>query len=295
VNDVKDLCEQLLDAPPPVRDATEALVIARRSTERRAAIRGTGALVAVGAAAGAAMLVVPGLTASDPAATDQGAPVAVGAPPVANASSSAPPAEVPYAQAAGTHDRKMFETVKQALPPGYTAASEYPFSTNSTPYPTDPAAPMPSGAVAMGGSHLSVLVSKDGRVGWLSAFIINDGRPVPTGDLCGPEIAKQNNDQPGSSCRVVEVNGTKIRVTREHWDNTAPEIDVITVTRYLRNGALMITESRSVPDFQSEQDPLPPDAVNQNPQKQAPTSALGDWFLTDDQLAALAADPAMLP
>jgi hypothetical protein len=144
-------------------------------------------------------------------------------------------------------------------------------------------------------ANISVLVSKDGRVGWLAAGIINDGRSMPTGDLCGPEMAKQNNDQPGSACKVVNVNGTNIRVTREHWDNTAPEIDVITATKYLRNGALIVTESRSVPDFQSEKAQLPPDAVNRHPKRQTPTSALGDWVLTDDQLAALVADPTMLP
>jgi hypothetical protein len=168
------------------------------------------------------------------------------------------------------------------------ATSQYPFSTNPTPYPTDPTAPGVSGRYMIGGANVSVLVSNDGRVGWLSAFVYNDGKPLPTGDLCALDTF-------AVSCKVVDVNGTKIRVTREHWDNTAPEIDVITATRFLRNGALVITESRSVPDFQSEKGELPPDAVNKHPQKQAPTSALGDWFITDDQLAALIADPAMLP
>jgi hypothetical protein len=99
----------------------------------------------------------------------------------------------------------------------------------------------------------------------------------------------------GTTCKVVDVNGTKIRVTREHWDSTAPEIDVITATRFLRNGVLTITESRSMPDFQSEKDALPPDAVNQHPQQQTPTSALGEWFLSDEELAAVVANPAMLP
>jgi hypothetical protein len=121
----------------------------------------------------------------------------------------------------------------------------------------------------------------------VSANIVNDGRAVPAGDVC--------TGQPAGTCTSVDVNGTTIRVTREHWDNTAPEIDVITATRFLRDGALAVTESRSVPDFESEKAQLPPDAVNRHPRKQTPTSALGGWFLTADELAALVADPAMLP
>ena len=291
MNDVKYLCEQLLDSPPPLRDGTEMLATVHRAAARRSAIRAGGGLVAVAAVTGAAVFAAPLLAGDRPAAPA----VRVGASPTTSAPSPAAPARIPYAQAAGTHEKKMFEAIKRALPPGYTAAPQHPLSTNRTPYPTDPAAPIGKGGGAVLAANTSVLVSNDGRVGWLSAAIVNDGKPVPAGDLCGPEVAKRNNDQPGTVCETVDVNGTKIRVTREHWDNTAPEIDVITATRYLRNGALTIVESRSVPDFQSEKDPLPPDAVNKHPKKQTPTSALGDWFLTDDQLAALVADPAMLP
>ena len=55
---------------------------------------------------------------------------------------------MPYAQAAGTHDKKMFETMKRALPAGFTAAPEYPLSTDPTPYPTDPTVPMSPGTGA---------------------------------------------------------------------------------------------------------------------------------------------------
>jgi hypothetical protein len=188
------------------------------------------------------------------------------------------------ARAAGNHDKQMLAAILGALPAGYTGTAQYPLSTSSTVYPTDPGGPLPGGASALLLTSVSVLVKQDGRVGWLSATMINDGRPVPA-DLCGST----------PDCRVVDVNGVPITLTREHWDNTAPEIDVIVATRYLRNGSLSIVESRSVPDFQSEKGPLPPDAVNKHPQRQAPTSALGAWFLTDQQLAALVANPAMLP
>ncbi|MCU7724400.1 hypothetical protein ODJ79_11800 [Actinoplanes sp. KI2] len=290
MNDVKFLCEQLLDAPPPMRDGAQVLAEVHRSTARRSAIRAGGGLAVTAALTGAAVFAAPLVAGHRPAPAVQ-----AGASPAATPPSSPVPAEVPYAQAAGTHDRKMFQAMKRALPPGYAATSQYAFSTSRTPYPTDPAAPIGKDGGALLAANTSVLVSKDGRVGWLAADIVNDGKPVPAGDLCGPEIAKRNGDQPGTFCKTVDVNGTAIRVTREHWTNTAPEIDVITATRYLRNGALSITESRSVPDFQSEKDQLPPDAVNKHPKRQTPTSALGDWFLTADQLAALAADPAMLP
>jgi hypothetical protein len=290
MNDVKHLCEQLLDAPPPLRDGSEMLAAVHRSAARRSALRAGGGLVAAAAFTGAAAAVAPVLAGNPPAPVVPSGASPGPAPAVATA-----PAPIPYAQAAGVHDRKMFQAIKRALPPGYTATPEHAFSTGRTPYPTDPAAPAGKGRGAVLAAHVGVLVSRDGRVGWLSAAVVNDGRPVPTGDLCGPAVAKRNNEQPGTACQSFAVNGVTVQVTREHWDNTAPEIDVIIATRYLRNGSLTITESRSVPDFQSEKDPLPPDAVNRHPKKQNPTSALSDWVLTDDQLAALVADPAMLP
>jgi len=293
VNDVKYLCEQLLDAPPPLRDGAEMLAAVHRSTARRSAIRAGGGLLATAALTGTAVLVAP-ILAGHPAPAVQ-----VVAPPPANPPASAPaPAptpEVPYAQAAGTHDKKMFTAIKRALPAGYTATTQYPFSTSRTPYPANPAAPLGKGEGAILAASVSVLVAKDGRVGWVAANIVNDGKSMPTGDLCGPGTGLRNSNQPGTTCKTITVDGTNIRLTREHWDNTAPEIDVITATRFLRHGALAITESRSVPDFQSEKETPPPDAVNKHPQRQAPTSALGDWFMTDQQLAELIASPTMLP
>ncbi len=290
MNDVKYLCEQLLgDAPPPLRDGAEVLANARRSTARRSAVRAGGGALAVAALTGAAVLVAPAIAANTSATTvELAAPKPSEQPP-----SSPPPPEVPFAQAAGTHDKKMLETMRRALPAGFTAASQYPLSTDPTPYPTDPTVPMSPGSGATIAVNVAVLVSNDGRVGWLSADIVNDGRPLPTGDLCAPAAGRYL--QPGTTCSVIDVDGTKIRITREHWDNTAPEIDVIVATKFLRNGSLSIVESRSVPDFQSEKDPLPPDAKNKHPKKQTPTSALGDWFLTDQQLAELVASPGMLP
>lgn len=289
MNDVKYLCEQLLDAPPPLRDGAEVLATARRSTARRSAVRATGGALAVAALTGAAVLVAPAIAANSTATTVQlAAPKPSEQPP----SPAPPPPEVPYAQASSTHDKKMLETIKRALPAGFTAASQYPLATDPTPYPTDPTVTLSSASGATLAATISILVSSDGRVGWLSATIVNDGRPLPTGDLCGPGVGYV---QPGATCSVIDVDGTRIRITREHWDNTAPEIDVIVATKFLRNGSLSIVESRSVPDFQSEKDPLPPDAKNKHPKKQTPTSALGDWFLTDQQLAELVASPGMLP
>jgi hypothetical protein len=284
VNDVKYLCEQLLDdAPPPLRDSAEVLARARRSTARRSAARATGGALAVAAVTGAVLVAIPA------AITVSRTPLATGpAAPTDKATVKAPvkaPVEVPWAQAAGTHDKKMLAAILKALPAGYTGTLQYPLSTSTTPYPTDPSAPLPGGAAAMMLTNVDVLVGQDGRVGWLAASMINDGKPTPA-DLCGTT----------ANCQVVDVNGVQIKLTHEHWDNTAPEIDVVVATRYLRNGQLSIVESRSVPDFQSEKStPLPPDAVTKHPQRQAPTSALGDWFLTDQQLAELIASPAMLP
>ena len=85
-------------------------------------------------------------------------------------------------------------------------------------------------------TNVDVLVGQDGRVGWLAANMMNDGKATPA-DLCGTT----------PNCQVVDVDGTRFGMTREHWTNTAPEIDVIVATRFLRNGQLSIVESRSVP------------------------------------------------
>ncbi len=221
MNDVKYLCEQLLDdGPPPLRESAEVLARARRSTARRSAFRATGGALAVAAVTGAALLVVPAAT------TISRTPLTVGpaAPPAA--STPAPPVDLPYARAAGNHDKQMLNVILGALPAGYTGTSQYPLSTSSTPYPTDPGQGLPGGASALLLTNISVLVNQDGRFGWLSATMINDGRPVP-GDLCGS----------APNCQVVDVNGGSIKLTHEHWDNTAPEIDVIVATRYLRDGS----------------------------------------------------------
>lgn len=275
MNDVKYLCEQLLDdAPSPLRDSTEMLDQARRSTARRTKARATGGALAVAAVAGVALLAVPAATtiSRTPLAETPAAPTVK------------TPVEVPWAQAAGTHDKKMLAAILKALPAGYTGTSQYPLSTSTTPYPIDPSGTLPGGASAMMLTSVDVLVGQDGRVGWLAANMLNDGKATPA-DLCGTT----------PDCQVIDVDGVQIKLTHEHWTNTAPEIDVVVATRYLRNGQLSIVESRSVPDFQSEKSQLPPDAVNKHPQRQAPTSALGDWFLGDQQLAELIASPAMLP
>jgi hypothetical protein len=249
----------------------------------------TGGLAAVAAVTAVALAVGPAIMANPMATPAQLAEPAV--PPPPSAKRVAP---VPWAQAVGTHDRKMFKAIKAALPAGFAARSEYPFSTSSTPYPADPTKPLPGGAEALTATQVAVLITLDGRTGWMSAIIVNDGQPVPTGDLCSAKVLKREH-QDGLPCKTFLFDGVPIQVVKEHWDNTAPEIDVYVATRYLRNGSLSVVMSRSVPDFRSEKDPLPPDAVNKHPQKQAPSSPLGDWFLTEERLAQLTASPAMLP
>jgi len=292
VNDVKYLCEKLLDdsAPPP-RTGAEMLAAARRSTARRNGLMATGGLAAVAVATVVALAVVPVITAKSTTTTAQLAAPAGPSTPPPNVQPAAP---VPFARAAGTHDRKMFNAIKGALPAGFTARPEYRLSTSSTPYPADPSKPLPGGSKALVAANVAVLATLDGRTGWISASIVNDGQPVPTGDLCSAANLKRGH-QDGLPCKTFTVNGVPIQVVKEHWDNTAPEIDVYVATRYLRNGSLSVVMSRSVPDFGSEKDSLPPDAVNKHPQKQTPISALGDWFLTEQQLAQLTAGPAMLP
>jgi hypothetical protein len=291
VNEVKDICERLLDTPaPPLRDGSEVLSAARRSRHRaRLAVAGSGMAVLAAVAVGA-VLVAPG------AAGPTGPPGPPG-PQVAGPSRDvAPPAgaevdppPVPQARASASHGRRMDRVLTEAVPAGYAITSETQVDGGTTVYPNDDTRPGRGMIIAAYGK---VRVAAGGGEGQLLAGILADGRPPPTGDLCDPSVAATFRE-PADRCQVIEVGGVPVRVTT---GNEAERGEVLVAVRFLRGGFLMVSSWQGVPEYEPETE-FPPDAddiattgggTGHRPPLAAPV-------FTAPQLAELAADPDMLP
>jgi hypothetical protein len=288
VNEVKDICERMLAVPaPPMREGAEVLASARRAAVRRDRARLIGSGVAgVAAVAAAAALIVPAGAGRGPTPV----PPAASAPstPVSRVPAEVPAVPPPLARAASTHDRQMYQLLAGALPAGYTARSTYPFSDDDTVYPTNPER-APDGSHHML-AHAFVTVSAGGGEGQLFAFITNDGKPVPSGDLCAPVVTTPAT--PNDTCAVMTINGVQVRVTTS-WD--AEHGHETVATRFLRFGRLDVVAWQGVPSYEPDTK-LPPDA-NRAPRSQADEDRkppLSAPLLDAPTVAALAANPAML-
>jgi hypothetical protein len=286
MNEVKDVCARLLAEPePPMRDAAEVLATARRSARRgRLAVAGSGLAVLVAVAVGAAAFLPGGAVGQKGAAP---APA-----PDEEATAVAPPAPVPIppAQASAAHRRQMDRVLRRAVPPGYAARSDTAFSRDRTVHPRTLDEDPGHGTVLA--AYGRVVVERDGRQGVLFAVIAADFAPMPTVDLCHPSLARAMNESRGTSCQVIYQRGIPIRVSTAR---DAERGEVVVAVRYLRGGYLMVSSAQGRPVHEPETD-LPPDAAGDGrrdgkdrlPPLPAPA-------LTAAQVAAIAADPAMLP
>jgi hypothetical protein len=285
MNDVKFLCETLLDEPaPPLRDVADVLVVAHRAKARRtAALSAAGAFAGV-AAIGAALLAVPRGPAPQPIAGGAG---------TATPPASAAPTKIPPVRIVPSHGRQVFDFLSKALPSSYTARTQYPFSTNSTPYPSTPGQPLPSGAQGVYGLTVSIIVSDGSGEGQIWSLTVDDQRPAPTGDLCAPAVAARVKDLPGTPCRQTVVSGIPIRITTQKDDGGRDEV---TAQRFLDGGYLDLIARQSVLTSGSWVGTLPPDAVSTKlPSQTGSRPALTTPFFTPEQVAALVANPVMLP
>jgi len=279
MNDVKELCDRMLDVPaPPRRDSAVVLAIARRSTRRRNQVRvlGSGLAVAATVAAAAALLqsARPGLA---PAPV---APIAADTWVV-----QAPPRPVPPAQAAAVHSKRMEQLLLAAVPRGYGKRLEHGLGDETTVYPPTAERP-PDGPVGLLAGGF-VIVSADGGEGQLWAMITNNGKPAPTGDLCAPGQSEWL--RPTGTCMVIVVDGVPIQVVTS-WD--AERGQEITATRFLRGGALSVISWQGIPVYEPDTR-LPADA-RKKPGQVAHKPMLPAPMLTTEQVAALAGNPAML-
>ncbi|MBO0868403.1 MAG: hypothetical protein J2P15_07540 [Micromonosporaceae bacterium] len=305
MNEVKEICAAVLNAPaPPMREVDEVLTAARRSARRRTWAAGAGTGMAVAAAAVMALL-VPALAGAGPA------PVATAGSP--GRPTHAPPKAPTWRQAQAQAPR-IVQILTAAVPAGYTVPSEWDVVTNwpssadsrtakPTPGRTRPGSGLtparPSAPEdAKYSSVIPLLISAGGRQGELVSAFNVDWRPAPTGDLCSAAVSARLSGLvddpavPDTNCQVVMVAGVPVRVSTEH---DATRGDVMIATRSLDGGWLTITAQEGVPayhpDGQVQAFKYGGQTVSEPPHHPPLTRPI----FTVAQIAAIAGNPGLLP
>ncbi len=277
MTDVRDLFDQLLDAPAPaMRPAGDVLAAARRSAarRRRAGIASAGLLTAAAVAAGA--FVVPTLTGGGaaPAAAPQ-------APPFSAAASIAPSAAAerpaPRARAAAVHGRVLTTRLRAAVPPGY-ATPDFPIELDDALDPDrvlpDATYRPPAGGM-MSAATGGVLLRAGGGEGMLTAGIWAFGEPAPDSEECAD----------GHECSEHTIGGVTVRVST--WRDESGRH--ISAGRPLRGGRLIVSASQGLGG--GDERTRTEDGFTGGGRVKP---SLPELPFTPDQIAALAADPAML-
>lgn len=281
MNEIKDICDRLLDAPsPPLRRADEVLAAARRARNRvRLAVTGSGvaALAVLGLCA---LLAGQGVLPGADAATQ---PTAVT--PSATGFNRLPIGGVPPALARPAHGRQLDKMLREAVPPGFTLRSGSGTGWDDD-YPTyripPKAKPGQAQAIAwMAGAE--VLIGMGDATGNLTANIQADGWPVPD-DPCVLSADRRGSlrtELAGRACRVIEVGGIPIAVftTQNKYRGEG-----IVAVRFLRGGYLIV---------ESWQGLMPYFPGSHKPPVRTPM--LTQPVLSAQRVAELAADPRMLP
>ncbi|MGN9911642.1 hypothetical protein ACTMTJ_29290 [Phytohabitans sp. LJ34] len=285
MNEVRTICELALDEPaPPLRDGAAALAIARRTTARRNRLRVAGSSAVAVAVAG--VLATPAVAGWQAAPAPDAGPATetTAAQPAPATTAPAPP---PSAHAGPVHGRAMAAVLKAAVPPGHTVTKVDGLSDDKTVYSRKHRLEPGSQLMA---AYTQVEIAAGGGEGQLMAVILYDGKKAPSGDLCAPEHAGSKADA-ALPCEVVTVNGVPVKVTRQH----DPEYgEVISAVRFLDGGELMVSSWQGIPSYEPDGN-LPPDAVDKQPEGDDHRPPLADPPLSAQQVAELAADPAMLP
>ena len=271
MNEVREICDQMLAAtPPPMRPPGDVLSTARRSAVRR----DRAALVSVATLAVAAVAAAVSLTTL----TGAGTPPARTPPAEAAAPDQAAPdraaAEPPEARAAHTHSARMRQLLLAAVPAGY-ATTDYPVSYDAG---FDPAAVLPNERYpaprngAMNLAFAGLFLAAGGGEGLLSASIMATGGGVPDRSCSG-------------DCEPVTIAGVTVEVST--WQDEAGRH--IAATRRLRGGWLVVIASQGMGGGDGQ---APPDGIGAGAGRTRP--ALAELPFDRQRIAALAADPAML-
>jgi hypothetical protein len=276
VNDVRNLCQRILDQPAPsMRDSAEVLAIARHATRRRArvtAAAGGGLVATVATIAIAAVATLPPTRPSTPEVQPF-----VSAP---QTPATSPP-EAPTREAADAHGDRTAQHLANALPAGYTGRPGFDGRATATWLPAGRPNPTADHYV----SQTRIIVSNGDGEGSLSATRVGDGLPAPTGDLCAPEVATRLAAYLGDgpdTCATATINGVRIRIATARSASTA--------TRFLNGGLLVVGWTPHWSKISSGDPSRPwrePDDSGQPPSIMK--------LFTATQLAELAADPQLLP
>ncbi|MFG1661281.1 hypothetical protein ACGFIY_32585 [Micromonospora chersina] len=306
MNEVKEVCDTMLDEPePPMLADEEALSVvqgaARRQTARRLVGAGAGGVGLAGLLAAA--LIAPGLV-SAPAPGHRsgqlaGAPTPAGQLPdmVAAAQTALP--DLPTGEQVQAHGDQIYRILLDAVPDGYQA--ERRFGDGNLPVlwlvERSKKASYGSGGVnAKTASYVaisSLLMKKDGREGELAAYVWGDGKPTPTGDLCAAKVNARVDPimGAGESCQVITVDSLPVRVTTRQ---NAEQREVIDATWFVRNGFVTVSSRQGLPKYQPDtRKPLDaPESGGRLPEYRPP---LKSPMFTPQQLASIAANPDLLP
>jgi len=286
VNEVKEVCAAALDGPaPPLPDGREMLAVARRSVGRRARLAAGGAGLAVVVVV-TTVGVVASAVAGPPTTTYRKTPV-VGPAPVR---AVLPPPPAPSAMEAHRHGPQIAGLLVAAVPAGFTTTVEH-ISADTSPAST---------WQTMNGEYFSsvrVLVAAGGREGQLSSHIVTDGQPMSDVDLCTAAAAArfaQLVDAPATNCEVVTIDGVTVQVSSGVSEMFG---QINAAVRLIDGGLLAVVAAQRIPSYAVGNDELPPDAAASPPASLilGGRPGLSSPVLTRSQVAALAADPAMLP
>lgn len=276
MTDLKEIFERMLAAPPPPRyDSAQVLAAAHRAQRRaRLAAAGTfGALAMAVAVAVALPVVLRQDTAPMPPAASASTVTTVPAP--------APPAPAPAPADLTGHGSRLQQTLVDALPAGVTVGPGAPSAwiLDGEKIPEIEAAAV-----------VSVPVAAPAGAGLLSAVVAVDGAPAPAADPCAPRVTARLDWYAKSaiiSCEVVTIDAVPVRVTIEQ-DPTMGT--VLRAVRLLDGGFVSVQQTArpSEPQWQ-------PDLVRPWRERDSRHWLAEPSLLTTQQLAALAADPALLP
>jgi hypothetical protein len=280
--DVDRIVELMLDDPaPPLPTAHEVLASARRAYRRRTAfaVAGSGLAVTAVVATIAAGVTLTGSGAADPSRAAGELPAA--APP------QQPLPVAPGMAAARAHGTRNAAIIMAAIPPGLTGVVQQ-ASANS------PAATWQWDIRGKSryGSMVDVVVT-DGRAdGMITVTLEGELTGLGT-DLCAQVVTDLL--QPGPpGCEIVTVNGIPIRVVTMHDDRGEVNLAI----RLLDGGLLFVQAQQGIPAVPAD-DHVPPDITigipDGNHTSLGGSPALAAAPMTKAQVAALAADPDLLP
>jgi hypothetical protein len=141
----------------------------------------------------------------------------------------------------------------------------------------------------------SLIISAGGREGLLQAFVSRDDQPALTGDVCSAEVTARFVPflgGPGAICEAFLIDGVAFRVTTEQDPERG---EVKTAARMLEGGILGVISQQGRTDYSSSDTSLPPDAAHTSGPGADHLPPLGTPMFSSQQVAAIAANPAMLP